>query len=529
MALLGAGAVAVFAFLYRGTNSANFEQHAKTVAAIQRANHLEAVTRQQVLSAQAGLVNNYDPLARTLAESKENDEVIAKLAGPGLATEVAAVRQAHADQRARVERFQSANSVLRNSLLYLPFAAEDLNRAVRASASPQAASLTGDIDALVLSTLVYHDTGSKKLEARQREQVKSLRARKGEFAESVRGDLDLLLAHATAVATSTTKVDSATAGLLDDSTLRPIADLDQVYVATFDRATARAQMYKDVLYGWAALLAIFAVVFAYKLRRLYSRLEAMVAERTNELNAALRELWGEMELARKIQTALVPRDPALDGCDVASVMKPADQVGGDYYDVFRTGDREWIAMGDVSGHGVPAGLVMMMTQTAIRTAVHADPTASPARVLDVVNRTLTENIRRLGDDKYVTLQLLRRDPDGTIQFSGQHQDLLVYRAENASVETIACEGPWIGLMDEIGPLLTDQTFKLGSDDVLLLHTDGVTEAKRGGTMLDATGLSELLAQNAASSSGQLVSAILTRLEQYEVFDDVAIVAIKSAA
>src|SRR5262249_18499339 len=159
----------------------------------------------------------------------------------------------------------------------------------------------------------------------------------------------------------------------------------------------------------------------YALRRLYVDLDDRVRQRTAELKKALDALWGEMRLARKIQEALVPAAPQLAQCEVAASMKPADQVGGDYYDVVRAGCVEWILIGDVSGHGVPAGLVMMMCQTAVRTVLEVRPDIMPDELLASVNAVLTRNIKKLGEDKYMTISAFRREADGTVYFSGAHQ------------------------------------------------------------------------------------------------------------
>ncbi len=77
--------------------------------------------------------------------------------------------------------------------------------------------------------------------------------------------------------------------------------------------------------------------------------------------------------ARKIQTVLLPQQNRLKDDDMAALMMPAESVGGDYYDVVQTGGSSWVLIGDVSGHGVTAGLTMMMVQTAVRTILTTSP------------------------------------------------------------------------------------------------------------------------------------------------------------
>lgn len=128
-----------------------------------------------------------------------------------------------------------------------------------------------------------------------------------------------------------------------------------------------------------------------ELSALTSNLEQRVQKRTLELKGAYEEmkvtneeltnarnhLWGEMQLARKIQTVLLPKKPVIPGYEIAAYMETADEVGGDYYDVINADGKNWLVIGDVSGHGVPAGLIMMMAQTAIHTVLKERPHARP--------------------------------------------------------------------------------------------------------------------------------------------------------
>jgi sigma-B regulation protein RsbU (phosphoserine phosphatase) len=263
-----------------------------------------------------------------------------------------------------------------------------------------------------------------------------------------------------------------------------------------------------------------------QLRRVYAGLERRVAERTAELSNALSALWGEMKLARKIQEALVPTHPELSSCEIAASMRATDDVGGDYYDVMKVGGREWLLIGDVSGHGVPAGLVMMMCHTAVRTVLQGDPGIAPDRLLTRVNVVLTENIRQLGEDKYMTITAFRRDPDGRVTYAGAHQDIHIFRAASGDVETIETRGMWLGIRDLIGELLTSGEFQLSQGDVLLLHTDGITEAMRDGKLFDNAGLKAVLGRAAGKSAAQVLDELFAAIEGYQVADDATVLVLK---
>ncbi len=194
-----------------------------------------------------------------------------------------------------------------------------------------------------------------------------------------------------------------------------------------------------------------------------------------EFNART-SLWGEMEIAKKIQTALLPKIRTLPGYEIACDMQPADEVGGDYYDFIEpeNSDVNWICIGDVSGHGVTAGLVMMMAQTSLSTLVNKDPDISPSDLLSQSNEVLKDNISRLGESKYLTITALKLK-ESQVTFSGLHQDILVFRKQSNLVEAIETRGFWLGIKSKIGKALYDDQTTMQTDDIMLLYTDGVIE------------------------------------------------------
>jgi phosphoserine phosphatase RsbU/P len=195
-----------------------------------------------------------------------------------------------------------------------------------------------------------------------------------------------------------------------------------------------------------------------------------------ELKAARDALWGEMEVAKRIQTALLPQNRRVGVYDVAARMMPAAEVGGDYYDIIQAGkDRHWIAIGDVSGHGVESGLVMMMTQTSILSLVHENPHLTPAEVFHAVNGVLLENISRLRASRYMTLNVVQLRDEG-LTLAGKHQDVLVWRKGTGKVEPVSNDGCWIGIVEDTRGHVVDQVIRMADGDVALFFTDGATEA-----------------------------------------------------
>jgi serine phosphatase RsbU (regulator of sigma subunit) len=250
-----------------------------------------------------------------------------------------------------------------------------------------------------------------------------------------------------------------------------------------------------------------------------------------KLNKTTAELWSEIDLARKIQTTLLPAQPRVQGHDVAAMMHPASDVGGDYYDVFRAGDADWVMIGDVSGHGVSAGLIMMMVQTTVRALVLNHSAAgplSPSRVLAMVNAAVYGNLEKIGRGQYMTVTALSIR-EGVVTHAGRHQDILVHRASTGQVQSIATSGAWLGLMPNVEPLSQDETFRLDRGDTMLLFTDGITESRMGDEMLGVDGLAGLLSRAAepACDARTILTRIVELAARYRSDDDVTLLALRA--
>jgi DNA-binding LacI/PurR family transcriptional regulator/serine phosphatase RsbU (regulator of sigma subunit) len=185
----------------------------------------------------------------------------------------------------------------------------------------------------------------------------------------------------------------------------------------------------------------------------------------------------ESQIAQKIQKALLPVTTSAQGLQLAALMVPTVEVGGDYYDVLPTEAGCWIGIGDVTGHGLLAGLVMMMIQSMVAALVSRDERASPASLVVSLNAALYENVRnRLRRDEQGTLALIRYERDGTLTFAGHHEELLIYRAATRAWERITTKGFWLGALPDIRHVTTDTQARLEQGDLLVLYTDGVVEA-----------------------------------------------------
>lgn len=182
-----------------------------------------------------------------------------------------------------------------------------------------------------------------------------------------------------------------------------------------------------------------------------------------------RALEQDMEVAAEIQRSLLPTGaPAVAGWELVGYNEPCRTVGGDYYDFETVDSGLLLALGDVSGKGTGAALLMTVLRAAVR-AHWAEPVLHEA--VERINRTVAQNIPR---NKYITFFLARLDPAaGSLEFvNAGHNPPLLVRADG-SLEKLETGGMVLGLFD-------DTTYEkgqvtLGPGDLLLVFSDGITE------------------------------------------------------
>lgn len=217
-----------------------------------------------------------------------------------------------------------------------------------------------------------------------------------------------------------------------------------------------------------------------------------------EAKSALKEqvrMASELELAANLQRDLLPPTPTHPEFEFAGVMIPADEVGGDFYDVLTDANHQalWITVGDVSNHGLSAGLVMLMAQSAFASQFHSRERIEPDEVFACVNRVLRENVvHRLRDDKYVTAQLLCYRGAGRFVCAGGHEWPVVYRKAQNTTEVVEAVGPWLAIVPDLPEVeVSELTLEVG--DVLCLYSDGLTESKNDrGELFDVERLAQAL-------------------------------------
>ena len=244
-------------------------------------------------------------------------------------------------------------------------------------------------------------------------------------------------------------------------------------------------------------------------------------------------MGAELGMLRQMQQLILPKKEELEGIetlDVAGFMQPADEVGGDYYDVLHHDGLVTIAIGDITGHGLESGILMVMIQSAVRTLKEIRE-ADPVRFLDVLNRTIYQNIQRMNSDKNLTLAVLNYGV-GKVSVSGQHEELIVVRSGGSieRIDTMDLGFP-IGLEREIAHFVDQKHVQLDPGDGFVLYTDGFTEAENpAGEQYGLERLCDTISLNWAGPADAVKEAVVSDLRNFidvqTVYDDLTLVVAK---
>ena len=234
----------------------------------------------------------------------------------------------------------------------------------------------------------------------------------------------------------------------------------------------------------------------------------------------------EYAVARRIQAELLPHSfPELQGFALDAITLPAREVGGDFYDVIPLGHGTWgIAVADVSGKGIPAALVMVMTRLLLRVAAEG---ASPREALLKVNRELCG--QTTGDVFVSIFYGIWDDAARTLRYTNAgHEPPLIVREGRAAC--LPRGGIALGAYEDIDVILTEDTVQLQPADALLLYTDGVREATDA--QGQAYGTERLLAAaaRAVADRQSLVAALRDDVNRFvadaEQHDDITLHALQ---
>ncbi|MEQ8464467.1 SpoIIE family protein phosphatase [Coleofasciculus sp. E1-EBD-02] len=284
-----------------------------------------------------------------------------------------------------------------------------------------------------------------------------------------------------------------------------------------------------------------------QLQHAFVTLEDKVTERTAQLATANQEIQAlnqklktenlrmsaQLDIVRQMQHLILPKAEELqciEGLDIAGFMEPADEVGGDYYDVLYSDGVVTIGIGDVTGHGLESGILMLMTQMGVRTLKEIRET-DPIRFLDTLNRTIYKNVKRMNSDKNLTLAILNY-AQGQVSISGQHEETIVVRkgGKIERIDTLDLGFP-IGLEYEISEFIRHTLVPLNPGDGIVLYTDGITEAENiNRIQYGIEKLCQVVSQNWQKSAEEIKQAVIDdvrrHIGQQKVFDDITLLVLK---
>ncbi len=188
------------------------------------------------------------------------------------------------------------------------------------------------------------------------------------------------------------------------------------------------------------------------------------------------KLRTEMELARRVQVDLLPRSlPVVPGLDIYANSRPAFQVGGDFYDFIAHPGRPFIfAIGDVTGKGLSAALLMTMTRTAIHSKAQFMPYPTPEAVMRQSNEDLYNDFTRVG--VFATAFVGQYEPGSTtLTYANAGHAPVVYRPHDGEVVLLRADSTAIGILPVSH--CRNQRLRLGPNDLLIAATDGFTDVR----------------------------------------------------
>jgi serine phosphatase RsbU (regulator of sigma subunit) len=285
-------------------------------------------------------------------------------------------------------------------------------------------------------------------------------------------------------------------------------------------------------------LTAFLVIYSIKNANETSKKQANLIFDT-EKKAILEEnmrLGMELDVARQLQAMVLPSSQEISSCkdlQVAAMMEAATEVGGDYYDVYpMPNGSTYFAMGDVTGHGLQSGVVMMMTQCSFRTSLeHGGRSLSD--ILKNINSVLYGNIQgRMKDTRNLTLSLFHYE-NGKIHLTGQHEDFLIMKAgekKSTVIDTMDL-GIYVGLTDSIEGMVSEKIIDFAVGDAFLGYTDGVTEAEnKDKQYYGHARLKKKFEELAHLPASEIITGIYADLRHFigvtEIYDDISLMVVK---
>jgi sigma-B regulation protein RsbU (phosphoserine phosphatase) len=230
--------------------------------------------------------------------------------------------------------------------------------------------------------------------------------------------------------------------------------------------------------------------------------------RLAEVEHVERMLAFELQQAAEIQSRLLPRDiPQIPGLEVARLNLPCRTVGGDYYDVLVQGERVALMVADVAGKGMPAAIMMSNLQARLRTLAPLELT--PAELVSRLNHGVAEGNP---GNRFVTLFYGVFDPDSrTLTYSNAGHNPPLVIGSGKRTDKLDGGGPVLGLLRSV--MYEMKRIRLAAGDILVLYSDGLTEATRPNSEEEfgEDRVAEIVHANSARPTQMILNAVVEAL------------------
>ncbi len=246
-----------------------------------------------------------------------------------------------------------------------------------------------------------------------------------------------------------------------------------------------------------------------------------------------RVLRSEVELAADIQKHVLKKNhPTIPSLEIVADTKSASEVGGDSYDIITQGDNVYIYIGDVTGHGVASGFVMMVVNALI--SGFSKMMENSAEILVRTNEILKPRVK---SNMLMTLLMIRwNERDKKLYMVGAgHEYLLLYKKWTNKVHAIKSGGVALGMTRDISKILKEVQLSFEPGDCIILYTDGITEARNGNKesdlMFGVERLVEVIANTPKKTALGIFKHVTIELSKFmgyksRQFDDISLIVVR---
>lgn len=222
----------------------------------------------------------------------------------------------------------------------------------------------------------------------------------------------------------------------------------------------------------------------------------------------------EMNIARQVQTAILPQTiPQIQGVDVYATSTPAFEVGGDFFDVINRSENSLVfALGDVTGKGMPAALLMSMAHTIIKSASRNMPFTHPHQVLNRLNHDMAEDFSNVGMFTTVMVGIIDSAAN-TLHFSNAGQSPIYYIPVQGNPILLEAQDIPVGILEDVD--YTTQSITLTHGDILVVASDGFPESRNpAGEMYDYKRIKALLSASRQGTAQEIAEALISDVNTF---------------